>query len=270
MLSDDLILAVTLADHAGAVILPHFRSLPGIDDKGSGMGGFDPVTVADRGAEEVIRAHLSEAAPLDGVLGEEFPPQPSQNGRTWIVDPIDGTGAFIMGLPTWGTLVALHDGRRVSVGIMAQPFVGDRFFADDSGAYHLGRDEPPSAAKPIQTRTCPALSEATITTTSTDLFEPAELAGFRRVAAAARMVRYGYDCYGYSMVAAGHCDAVIERGLNSYDIAPFLPIIRAAGGIVTDFAGELIEPTLLDGYNGEALAVGDPALVPQIVEKLRG
>ena len=264
----DIKTAQHLAGLAGAAILPHFRALTAVDSKLD--AGFDPVTVADRAAEAAIREHLSATAPDDGVIGEEFPRKPSANGRNWIVDPIDGTRGFIMGLPTWGTLIALHTGERVTTGLMAQPFVGETFFASEDGAFHqrLGGDAPTPA--PLKTRPCANLADAILTTTSPDLFRGAAREGFERVRHGAKTMRYGADCYGYAMVAAGHCDGAVEIGLSAYDIAPFIPIIRRAGGVLTDFQGNDIEPTILDDYNGEAVAVGDPRLLDPILNTLNG
>ncbi|MEM6848148.1 MAG: inositol monophosphatase family protein [Pseudomonadota bacterium] len=264
----DIKIAQHLAGLAGAAILPHFRALTAVDSKGE--AGFDPVTVADRAAEAAIREHLSKAAPDDGVIGEEFPRKPSANGRHWIVDPIDGTRGFIMGLPTWGTLIALHTGEQVTTGLMAQPFVGETFFAGEDGAFHqhLGSNAP--TVVPLKTRPCATLSDAILTTTSPELFHGGAREGFERVCHSAKTMRYGADCYGYAMVAAGHCDGVVELGLSAYDIAPFIPLIRGAGGVLTDFQGNDIEPTILDGYNGEAVAVGDAHLLDSILKALNG
>lgn len=265
---DDLTLAHLLADHAGAAILPHFRSLDEPHDKNSG-GAFDPVTEADRRAEAVMREHLSMARPDDGVLGEEQAAKPSANGRTWILDPVDGTQGFLMGLPTWGTLIALTPapGAAPTVGIMDQPFVRERFAAGPDGV--VWRQH--GVTRKISTRGCKSLSHALAVTTSPFLFDPANRQKYDRLAAAVRTTRFGTDCYGYSVLAAGQIDIVMEQGLRAYDIAPFVPIVEGAGGIVTDFSGEPIGPKLLDeDFNGEALALGDPRLLPHVLDVLNG
>lgn len=262
---NDLALAHRLADRAESVILPHFRRLPGVDDKGGGRA-FDPVTVADREAEAAMRALLAAERPDDGVFGEEFANRAGSSGRTWILDPIDGTRGFLMGLPTWGVLVALADASGPVLGLMAQPFVGERFFAGPGGAAWRGA----AGERRLATRPAPRLDTALLATTSPHAFSAAVAPGFARLAAAVRMVRYGTDCYAYAMLAAGQIDVVVEEGLHAFDIAPFVVIVERAGGLVTDFAGHRVGPTLPDRYGGEAVAVGDPALLPQVLDALNG
>jgi histidinol phosphatase-like enzyme (inositol monophosphatase family) len=260
--ADDLFLCHALAEAAGAVILPHFRALAGVDNKDE--SGFDPVTVADRAAEARMREILAVERPDDGVLGEEFDARPGTSGRTWILDPIDGTRAFIMGLPTWGILIALADASGPRVGLMAQPLVGDTFSVGPDGVRFTSRLGEHKA----RTRGCGSLGEATLATTSPHNFAPEMRQRFERLAGDVRMVRYGTDCYHYALLAAGHIDIVVETGLKPVDVAPFVPMVERAGGAITDLSGRPIGPSLLAGYSGEAVAVGDPALLGPVLEHL--
>lgn len=265
--SDDLAIAHALADLARTAILPHFRALDGVEDK-VGRPHFDPVTIADKNAEAAMRERLAVVRPDDGVLGEEFPNTPGTSGRTWILDPVDGTRGFLMGLPTWGTLIALSpgSGQSPTIGIMDQPYVGERFFAH-GGEAAWQRDGAP---RPIHTRRCDGLGAALVATTSPDLFSDGGAPRFRRLQARVRMVRFGTDCYAYALLAAGHIDIVMEEGLRAFDIAPFVPLIEAAGGVVTDFSGRPIGPTLPDAFHGEVLALGDPSLLPAALDAING
>lgn len=226
-------LAGALADLARPATLAHFRA-PAlqVSDKGAGAG-FDPVTAADRAAEAAIRAHLAIHRPGDGVLGEELPSTRSTTGLTWIIDPIDGTRGFMSGTPTWGVLIALADDAGPFLGVIDQPYIGERF----TGGLGVARVSGPMGSAPLACRAARPLAEAVLFTTFPEVGTPAEAAAFGRVAAQARLTRYGMDCYAYALVAAGHVDLVIEAGLNPYDIAAPMAVIEAAGGIVTDWAG---------------------------------
>jgi len=258
----DVELAHRLADDAGAAILPHLRALPPVENKAA--AGFDPVTIADRNAERAIRDRLAVERPEDGILGEEFPPVTGTSGRTWILDPIDGTRGFMAGLPTWGVLIALADAEGPSVGMMAQPFVGERFFASREAAFLSSR----RGTEQLSTRRCPRLAEAVVACTSIDHFDAPMRERVQAMSGRVRMIRYGTDCYGYALLAAGHIDIVIETRLQPFDIAPFVPMVEAAGGALFDRAGARIGASVLQGYGGDGIAVGDPALADELVAVL--
>jgi len=255
-------LACRLADAAGAASLPHFRSKGLEAGNKKSDGGFDPVTVADRAAEAAIRAILAAERPDDGVFGEEEAPTTGSSGLTWVIDPIDGTRAFISGLPTWGTLIALDDGETGRIGIVDQPHIGERFVGvrgkTESRAWLTHRGE----TQPMTTRPCPGLAAATLYT-HPEVFTPHELEGYREVESRVRLARYGVDCYAYALVAAGHVDLVIESSLNAYDIAAPAALIQAAGGIVTDWRGGDCR------WGGQAIAAGDPAIHAEALAILR-
>lgn len=234
MTSDDLTLLAELADAAGAAILPHFRTGMAIDNKRPD-GAFDPVTIADRAAEQAMRAVIARRCPGDAILGEEFGQTDGAVGsnRMWILDPIDGTRGFICGLPTWGVLAGLMQGGKPKLGMMHQPYVGESFVGDGKTSLHLRAGQSQS----LHTSSCKHLAEARLATTSPFLFPDNAIARYRAVEARCRMARYGTDCYAYALLAAGSIDLVIENGLKAYDIMPLIPIIEGAGGIVTTWAG---------------------------------
>jgi histidinol phosphatase-like enzyme (inositol monophosphatase family) len=237
--------ADALAEAARGAILPHFRSGGVCENKSA--EAFDPVTAADRAAEMAMREMIERTFPDHGVLGEEFERKPARSGYEWVLDPIDGTRAFIAGLPTWGVLIALAYESRPIVGIMDQPYLDERYRGWNDGAEAVVRGE----RRPLRTRICSGLSEAILSTTDPYLFHGAEAEAFAPVRARARLTRYGYDCYAYSMIAAGHIDCVIESGLKPFDIAALIPIITGAGGGVCSWEGGDAR------QGGRVLAFGD-------------
>ncbi len=252
--------AETLADSARAAILPYFRAAPAVTDKGAGV--FDPVTEADSAAEQAMRALIGAHFPEHGVLGEEFAETPSQSPYQWIIDPIDGTRAFIAGLPTWGVLIALaYEGRPI-LGIMDQPYIDERFAGYDYAGQRAATLKARGEIRALKTRACTGLSDAILCTTDPYLFHGAEAEAFARARQAAKLTRYGYDCYAYAMIAAGGVDCVIESGLKAFDIAALIPILSAAGGGVCDWQGA---PS---PKSGQILAYGDPRVRDAALEAL--
>lgn len=224
--------AAAMADAARRQTLPLFRSLDLRPDNKLPTG-FDPVTAADRQAEKAMRAVLEVRRPDDAILGEEFGAAPGSSGLTWVLDPIDGTRAFISGAPSWGTLIGLSDENGPIYGIVDQPFTGERF----EGGLGRARVVAGDAEAPLATRKGVALEQATLLTTFPEIGTSDEYAAFRRVADAVRLTRYGLDCYGYALLALGQVDLVIEAGLHSYDVVAPIAVVQAAGGIVTDWNG---------------------------------
>lgn len=241
--------AHALADAARPVTLAHFRALDlSADDKGGGK--FDPVTVADRGAEQAMRAVLAKLRPQDAILGEEFGHQPGTSGLTWVLDPIDGTRGYISGTPTWGVLISVAGDDGPLFGIIDQPYIGERFV----GGFGVAEVNGPHGHAVLQTRLGRTLADATILTTFPEVGTDFERRGFHEVSKQAKLTRYGMDCYGYALLAAGQVDLVIEAGLNAYDIQAPIAVIEAAGGIVTDWDGQPAH----DG--GRALAAANPEI----------
>ncbi len=254
--TSDTALLGHLADAAGWAILPYFRTPISVEDKG--MAIFDPVTEADRAAEAAMRELIERERPDDGILGEEFGMVRGEAERVWVLDPIDGTRSFIAGAPVWGVLIGLVTAGRPTLGMMAQPFIGERFRGDGRHAWYSG----PRGAGPLATRRCPRLADAILSTTSPKLFEAGEQVTYERIEKKTRLARYGLDCYAYAMLAAGFVDLVIESGLKPYDIAALVPIIEGAGGRVSTWEGG---PA---GSGGQIVAAGDPTLHDEVLRLL--
>lgn len=235
-----------LADIAGDAVLPFFRTAISVENKKL-KGSFDPVTAADRAAETAMRALIRKTFPAHGIIGEEFEDVKSDAPYTWVLDPIDGTKSFITGMPVWGTLIGLCKDDMPVYGMMAQPFIGERFTGDGASAKYRG----PAGERKLMTRGCASLDDALLFTTSPHLFKPDERTRFESVEKSVRLSRYGGDCYAYCMIAAGYADLVIEAGLDAYDIVPLIPIIEGAGGIVTNWLGESA------AKGGQIIAAGD-------------
>ena len=221
-----------LADASAAEILPLFRTRLDVENKLLDQR-FDPVTAADRAAEVAMRRLITSRYPDHGILGEEFGSERTDARHVWVLDPIDGTRAFISGLPVWGTLIGLTEAGKPVLGMMHQPFTRERYAGDTRRAWYRG----PDGDRPLTTRDCRDLAAAVLFTTTPALFAGPDRSAYDRVEAQVRLARYGTDCYGYCMVAAGHVDLVIEAGLQPYDIVALIPIIEGAGGVVTSWTG---------------------------------
>lgn len=233
-LAEELVnVADALADVARLATLKHFRA-EGLSADTKETDRFDPVTVADRLSEEMMREILALRRPDDGILGEEFGVKSGTSGLTWVLDPIDGTRSYLSGTPTWGVLIAVSDETGPIYGIIDQPYIGERF----SGGFGKAEVNGPLGRKPLKTRGPRPLSEAILFTTFPEVGTPEDGAAFNRVKAQARLTRYGCDCYAYALIAAGQIDLVIEAGLLAYDVQGPIAVIEAAGGIVTDWQGK--------------------------------
>ncbi len=249
-----------MADAARKAILPLFRSSRIITDN-KRPEDFDPVTQADRAAEAAMRDVLSRRRPQDGIFGEEFGRSDGDSGLTWILDPIDGTRAFLCGAPSWGVLIGLgDDAGGIRYGLIDQPYLRERF----EGGLGRARLVGPDGERALTTRQGVTLSGATLMTTFPEIGSPAEAQAFRRVADRVRLTRYGLDCYAYALLALGQVDLVIEAGLQQYDIAGPLAVVEAAGGIVTDWQGGSA------AKGGQVIAAASRDLHAQALEMLRG
>jgi len=251
--------AVRTAEAAGEAVLPYFRVALDVADKG-GATGYDPVTVADHAAETVIRGAIARAYPDHGIRGEEHGWQKGASNYTWVIDPIDGTRSFILGQMHWATLIALHDGDGVVAGVAHQPYVGESFVATAGGVTEWRRG---SERRALRTRRCPTVGGAVVACTDPKMFATAvERAAFDRVADRARLTRWGGDCYAYCLLAMGLIDIVIESSLHAYDVQALMPIVAAAGGTITTWAGGRCDE------GGSVVACGDNALHSQVLELL--
>jgi len=250
---------VELNRAAAGAILPLFRAEHGMVDKG-GLRGFDPVTDADKGAERTIRALISERYPDHGVIGEEYGEDRPDAEWVWVLDPVDGTRAFIAGLPLWCVLIGLrHQGQPV-LGSIGQPFLDELYIGHAGGSRLMTRGE----SRPLRVRPCPSLSGALIATTDPAIFQGAEREAWATVRKAARLARLGCDAYAYAMVAAGTVDLVLETRLKAWDIDAAIPVIAGAGGLTTDWSGEPVGP-----HGGRIAIAGDRACLDEALVALK-
>jgi inositol-phosphate phosphatase/L-galactose 1-phosphate phosphatase/histidinol-phosphatase len=249
----DITFADRLADAAGTAIRPYFREPHGLEAKDDAS----PVTLADRAAERAMREMIEQAYPDDAIIGEEYGVREGTSGRAWVLDPIDGTRAFISGRPIFGTLIALvADGWPV-LGVLDQPILRERW---------LGVVGRPTLfnGTPAKTRRCPDLAKALLATTSPALFDDGQLHAFEHLEAGVMSTVLGGDCYNYGGVASGWLDVVVEAGLKLHDFAALVPIVEGAGGRMCDWSGD---PLTADSI-GEVIAAGDPARIEEVLEAL--
>jgi len=247
--------AAVLAQAASEITLPHFRTGGAVTHKTAQArkAMFNPVTEADRAAEARMRELIENQFPTHAIIGEEYGAKPpNETDKTdkqtasleWVLDPIDGTAAFITGSPLWGTLIALSADGKPILGLFDQPFTGERIIGavgqDTIWTRHIAPNAPSNTSeqKTLRTSPCSDLAEAKLATTSPAFFEgQAGEAEMAKASRAARLIRYGGDCYNYMMLAAGHIDAVIERDLKLWDVQALIPIIEGAGGVISDWQG---------------------------------
>jgi myo-inositol-1(or 4)-monophosphatase len=235
-------------DAAGAAIRPYFRAGVAADLKSD----ESPVTVADRLAETVLRDALTASFPDYGFLGEEFPATKEAARYVWVVDPIDGTRAFITGRPSFCTLVGLLEDGVPVLGLIDQPVTGERWMG--------GRDVPTAFRGPFGGRIGPravtALADAELSSTAPEMFVGDGAARFARLQAKCRRTYWGGDAYAYGLLALGQVDIVAECGLKPWDWAALAPVVQAAGGVITDWAGAALRL----GCDGSVLAAASPEL----------
>lgn len=238
-----------LADVARVETMRLFRTRGLVADDKSGAGAaFDPVTEADRAAERAMRAIIECERPDDGILGEEFGTKAGTSGLTWVLDPIDGTRGYMSGTPTWGVLIAISDASGPIFGIIDQPFIGERFV----GGFGVAEVTGPMGVVPLSTRKRKIFGEATLLSTFPEVGTKLERRAFDAVSQAVKLTRYGMDCYGYALLAAGQVDLVIEAGLQPYDIHAPIAVIKAAGGVVSNWQGGAAH------HGGRIIAAANP------------
>lgn len=226
--------AAVAAKAAGRLALPWFRQPIKVDNKAS-AGSFDPVTEADKAVEAALRREIALAYPKDGLFGEEYGFEAGTSGFTWVIDPIDGTRSFMSGFLHWGVLLGLFDGQDSVVGVLYQPYTDELFVGDGEMAELRRADE----RRLLRVAGDKSVYDCTLASTGPQFFAGAERqAAFARVVDAAKQTRYGGDCYLYAMLAMGYVDLSVESGLNAYDIAALVPIVRGAGGFIETWSGE--------------------------------
>ncbi|MGH6957621.1 MAG: histidinol-phosphatase [Caulobacteraceae bacterium] len=247
---------------SAAVILPLFRGDHGLENKAGAGQAYDPVTEADKGAEAAIRRLIAQRYPDHGVIGEEMGEDRPGADFVWVLDPVDGTRAFVAGLPVWTTLIGLRFEGRPVLGSIGQPYLEEVFVGAGATGSRL---VSPAGERPLKVRSGLPLTQAVIATTDPEAcFTGAELGAWRQVRAAARLARLGCDAYAYAMVALGAVDLVLEAGLKSWDVEAAIPVIEGAGGMVTDWRGEPI------GRDGGQMAIaGDRAVLDEALVALR-
>jgi inositol-phosphate phosphatase/L-galactose 1-phosphate phosphatase/histidinol-phosphatase len=245
------------ADQAGAIIRRYFRARIGIETKHD----LSPVTIADREAEAILRAVLRHHCPDHGLIGEEMPPDNPDARHVWLIDPIDGTRAFITGRPSFCILIALLDQGVPVIGVIDQPVTGERWIGASG---HSMRFHGPFGGTP-GTRCAVSLSDAELSCTSPDMHRPEHTQRFHSLATAVRRTSWGGDAYTYGLLALGLIDVIAESSMKPWDWAALVPVIEAAGGRVTDWQGQL----LTQDSDGTVLALGNPALLQDAVAALR-
>ncbi|MCF3594001.1 histidinol-phosphatase [Rhodobacteraceae bacterium LMO-12] len=239
-----------LADMAISPSLKYFRHSLDIERKADAS----PVTIADRQIETILRDAIGARFPDHGIFGEEHGAENLSSQYVWVIDPIDGTKSFVSGMPTFGTLIACLENARPVVGVISIPSTKERWSAR-AGASTMF--EGASCA----TSQCRALGEARLYTTSPDAFDKDGLALYETISARAAMRRYGGDCYSYGLLASGHVDAVIEMELHPYDFMALVPVVEAAGGVITDWQGKALSLS----STGEVVAAATPELHHEIL-----
>jgi histidinol phosphatase-like enzyme (inositol monophosphatase family) len=254
---DSFILELNAA--AAAEALPLFRADHGLENKAAAGSRYDPVTMADKGAEAAIRKLISQHHPEHGVIGEEYGEDRPDAEFVWVLDPVDGTRAFVAGLPLWTTLIGLRWQGAPVLGSIGQPYLDEVFIGSAEGSRVIRHGE----AAPLRVKPCPELGQAVISTTDPDLFDPDERAAWTALSAASRLVRYGCDAYAFAMVAAGRIDLAMDAGLKPWDVEAVVPVVLGAGGWVTDWRGAGIGT---DG--GQMIVAGDRACLDQALELL--
>ncbi len=217
------------ADIAGAFAHRHYRAGVAIEWKEDGS----PVTLADRGAEQLAREWIAARFPNDGIIGEEFGEKPGSSGRRWILDPIDGTKSFVRGVPLWGSLVAVLEDEIVLAGAASFPATAETIAAAKGcGSWHNASRAAVSSIA--------AIADATVLTSDDRIFESgAQRSGWDRLASTAAVSRMWGDAFGYLLVATGRADVMVDAIVNAWDIACFVPIIEEAGGAFTDYTGRV-------------------------------
>ncbi|MFN7176024.1 MAG: histidinol-phosphatase [Thermaurantiacus sp.] len=254
-LAADVALAHRLADAAGSAIRPHFRAGTAVEQKRD----MTPVTEVDRAAEAAMREILDRDRPADGILGEEFGGKRPTGRRVWVLDPIDGTRAFIAGRPIFGTLIALLEEGIPVLGMIDQPIAKDRWVGRLDAAMGTTLN-----GRPVRVRPCGSLGEARAATTSPAAFSAGGHAAFQRIGGQVADMLFGGDCHNYGLLAAGHVDLVIEEGLQPWDWAALVPIVKGAGGHISDWRGR---PLML-GASGHVIASGDRRVHEAVLARL--
>jgi inositol-phosphate phosphatase / L-galactose 1-phosphate phosphatase / histidinol-phosphatase len=241
-----------LADAARPIALRYFRSRVGFEQKED----LSPVTIADRAIEEELRCRIAARYPGHGILGEETGQTPGER-YTWYLDPIDGTKSFISGMPLFGTLIAVADGDRATLGVIDMPALGERWVGSSRGAFFNDR--------PARVSSVTRLVDAQIYTSSPDFFQPDEWSRYDALSRRCLFRRFGGDCYQYGLLASGHCDLVVETSLKTFDFMALIAVVEGAGGLIRDWDGHPLTPK----SDGRVVAAATPALMAHALDALQ-
>ncbi len=250
--------ATNVIQETGEIALKYFRTNLDVSNKQIG-GKFDPVTLADQEIEDYIRGKIVEIYPGHSVIGEESGETKGTESFKWLIDPIDGTRGFVAGSPMWGTLLGLMDGDKSVAGLMHQPFTNETFVGSEAGAFILNDD----GKNQIYTSKKDQLSDAVLCCTHLSMFHTGKaLDSFVKIGEICRFSRFGTDCYGYSLLAHGFVDLIVEASLKAYDVMPLIPIVEAAGGVISDWQGNSV------ANGGNVVAAANSALHEQALNIL--
>lgn len=251
------------ADLAAKLTLDAFKNNPVAENKSDGSI-FDPVTATDRDAEQLIRDYIQKTFPDDGIVGEEFSETLGQNSWKWCVDPIDGTRAFVAGVPVWSTLIGISFNDKPLIGLIDHPALAERYMGANGKAWK----QSANGTQTLKTRPCARINDAILSCTEPlAMFDQGQLASYEMIRSTARFSRLGLDAYGYALTASGLIDLVIEAQLKPYDIAALIPIIEGAGGKITDWHGGPVHKIGMEG--GAVVCGGDPELLDQVYPVLQ-
>ncbi len=251
--------ACDMAERVRALTLPAF--VRGLDSENKNHKGvFDPVTEADKGAERLLRGLIEKTFPGDSIVGEEYPEKIGDNDWSWCLDPIDGTRAFVAGVPVWGTLIAVSYRDEPIIGIIDHPALSERYVGAPGKAWR----ETHAGKAVLKTKACAKLDDAVLSCTEPmAMLSRSQLGAYELIRRTVRFTRLGLDAYAYALTAAGRMDLVLEAGLAPYDIRSHIPIIKGAGGAVSTWHGGNAK----DG--GAIICVGDERLLEQVYPYLQ-
>lgn len=239
-----------LLREAGASILPYYRKPIPVDYKADDS----PVTQADRTAETLMRNKIAEHFPEHGIIGEEHGEVDAEREYVWVLDPIDGTKSFLSGTPLFGVLAALTQNGKPILGGFYQPVLNELLIGDGQQTLYNG--------KPTQVRPCDDIAKATVLTTDhLNIGKYQNPKGFQRLIEQARLYRNWGDCYGYYLVATGFADVMIDPEMKIWDKAALIPIIRGAGGVITDYHGQPAD-------EGNSIVASSPEIHEEVIRTL--
>ena len=243
-------IANTLADESRKIIMGYYRRVSEVDSKADET----PVTVADREVEQRLREIIEDKRPRDGIIGEEFGYKMSESGMTWILDPIDGTKSFVIGRPTFGTLVALAEDEIPVLGLIDQAVTKERWIG-------VKGEQTTLNGEPCHVSACDNIAQANAASTTPDMFDPDYAFVRASLQRQTKVLAWGGDCYAYGLLASGHVDLIVEADLSNYDFAALVPIVEGAGGLMRDWKGK----ELSIQSDGKVIAASGSSLMSEML-----